>query len=133
MRATRAKAFAKIRAQIRVIMLELPQSNSRVIVDRRAFSKSADELPGEFRVAHCGSEGFGDVGGAGESVDADGQVADCGQDVCGVDGTDLGAVFIEGDVAPQQSKPSAAGSRCSSALGCSRPTVLGWLDLPVAR
>ena len=35
----------------------------------------------DFRVAHRGAEGFGDIGCSGEAVDADGEVADGCHDV----------------------------------------------------
>jgi hypothetical protein len=45
------------------------------------------------------SAGGGDVGGAGESVDADGQVAQGGHGGGAGAGADLGVVLGEGDVA----------------------------------
>ena len=56
--------------------------------EARAFLKSG-ELAGVFGVAHGGACGFGDVGGAGEAVDADGEVADRGHDAGAVGGADL--------------------------------------------
>ena len=45
------------------------------------------------------SQGGGDVGGAGEAVQADRQVAQGGHDLWAGAGADLGEVFGEGDVA----------------------------------
>lgn len=48
----------------------------------RAFSKSAaNEGVSNVWVEGGGAEGFGDVGGSGEAVDADGPIAEGGHDV----------------------------------------------------
>lgn len=54
----------------------------------RVFSKSG-ELVDDCGVAHCVAQGGGDVGGAGQAVDADGEVADAGHGVGGVAGAHL--------------------------------------------
>ena len=58
----------------------------------RVFAKLVDEVVGDLGAAYCVAECFGDVGFSGESVDADGEVADAGHDVCGVAGADLGGL-----------------------------------------
>ncbi len=45
------------------------------------------------------SEGRGDIGGAAESDEVDGEVADAGHDLGSVAGSGLGVVFAVGDVA----------------------------------
>jgi len=45
------------------------------------------------------AQGGGDAGGSGQPQDGDGQVAQAGHDAGAAGGTDLGAVFVEVNVA----------------------------------
>ena len=87
----------------------------------RAFSKSAvNEGVSNGRVEGGGAEGFGDVGGSGEAVDADGQVAEGGHE--------LGALAARTWAASSSGMVSAPGSEVI-ANTCSRvfpPVLWSW-------
>jgi hypothetical protein len=74
------------------------------------------------------SAGGGDVGCAGESVQADGEIAQSGHHGGTGSGADLGVVFGEDDIADPGSRSSSTFSRSASNAEPVPLTICAWLS-----
>jgi len=90
------------------------------------ISPLCDQSDGAGGVSGDVSASGGDVGGAGEAVQTDREVAQGGHDAGSVAGADLGVVFGEGDVAdPVQAVLCDTRSRVVSEYADWRPVMPG--------
>ena len=85
------------------------------------ISAGQEQCQWAFGVSGVMSQGLGDVGGAGQPVQGDGQVPQGGHDLRAVSGADLGDVLPEGHI----NGPSEGGSRCTSGRAARPPVGAG--------